>query len=66
MPYVGRVVLPQGLYSRTVRVRLVLWHAAAEVVTTWPEVGLSPDRLHGLRLLVGYGPDTAAVVYTAA
>jgi len=49
-----------------VRVRLVLWHAVAEVVTTWPEVGLLPDRLHGLRPLVGYGPDTAAVVYTAA
>ena len=66
LPYVRRVVLPQGLHSGTVRVRLVLWQAAGEVVTTWPEVGLGPDRLHGLRPLVGYGPDTAAIVYTAA
>ncbi|MBU0705290.1 MAG: O-antigen ligase family protein, partial [Chloroflexi bacterium] len=67
LPYVRRVVvLPHGLYSGTVRVRLVLWHAAGEVVTTWPEVGLKPDRLHGLRPFVGYGPDTAAIVYTAA
>lgn len=65
LPYIRRVVLPHGLYSGTVRVRLVLWRAAGEAVTTWPEVGLEPDRLHGLRPLVGYGPDTAAIIYTA-
>ncbi|MDY7075614.1 MAG: O-antigen ligase family protein [Chloroflexota bacterium] len=66
LPYVRRVVLPQGLQTGTVRVRLVLWQAAGKVVTTWPEVGLEPDRLHGLRPVVGYGPDTAVIVYTAA
>lgn len=66
LPYVRRVVVPQEVQSGTLRVRLVLWRAAAGVVTAWPEVGSSPDRLHALRLLLGYGPDTAAIVYTAA
>ncbi|MFQ6100196.1 MAG: tetratricopeptide repeat protein [Anaerolineae bacterium] len=66
LPYVERMVLPQDLHSGTVRVRLVLWRAAEEVVTAWPEVGLEPDRWYDLRSLVGYGPDTAAIVYTAA
>ncbi len=65
LPYVQRIALPQGLYSGTVRVRLVLWRAAAQVVTAWPEVGLSPHRLDNLRPVLGYGPDTAAIVYTA-
>jgi len=66
LPYVRRVVVPQGLSGGTMRVRLVLWRAAGKVVTAWPEVGLSPDRLRLLRPVVGYGPDTAAIVYTAA
>ncbi|MEA3397400.1 MAG: tetratricopeptide repeat protein, partial [Chloroflexota bacterium] len=66
LPYMRRVVAAADMTGGTVRVRLVLWQAAGEVVTTWPEVGLEPDRLHGLRPLVGYGPDTAAIVYTAA
>jgi hypothetical protein len=66
LPYARRVVLPQNLERGSVRVRLVLWQAAAEVVTSWLEVGLEPDRLHGLRPLVGYGPDTAAFVYMAS
>jgi tetratricopeptide (TPR) repeat protein len=63
LPYVRRVVLQQGVRSGTVRVRLVLWQAAREVITTWPEIGLEPDRWHALRPLLGYGPDTAAAVY---
>lgn len=65
LPYVSRVVLPSGLAEGTIRVRLVLWQSAVRVVTTWPDVGLSPDRLQWLRPLVGYGPDTAAIVYTS-
>lgn len=64
LPYVRRVILPEGLSGGTVRVRLVLWRAAAEVVTRWPEVGLSPDQLHGLRPVLGYGPDAAFSAYT--
>lgn len=66
LPYVGRLVLPEGLGGGTVRVRVVLWRAAGQVVTAWPAVGLQPDRLQSMRPLVGYGPDTAAIVYTAA
>lgn len=65
LPYVGRIVELQNPATGTARVRLVLWQAAARVVTTWPEVGLTHDRLHVLRPLLGYGPDTASIVYTA-
>lgn len=66
LPYVRRAVRATDLTGGTVRVRLVLWRAAAEVLTEWPQVGLVSDRMHGLRPLVGYGPDTASIVYTAA
>jgi len=66
LPYVGRVVGATNLSGGTVRVRLVLWQAAWEVVTTWPEVGLEPDPLHALRSLVGYGPELAVVAYNTA
>jgi tetratricopeptide (TPR) repeat protein len=65
LPYVQRVVLPQGLSTGTVRVRIVLWEAGAGIVTTWPEIGLKPDRLHAVRPLLGYGPDTASAVYNS-
>jgi O-antigen ligase len=65
LPYVRRIVRPQGVAGDTVRVRLLLWQAAIEVATTWPEIGLSSDRHHLLRPLVGYGPDTATIVYTS-
>ncbi|MBE9506428.1 MAG: O-antigen ligase family protein, partial [Chloroflexi bacterium] len=66
LPYVNRIAAATNLGGGTVRVRVVLWQSAGKVVTTWPEVGLESDRLHDLRPLVGYGPDTAAIVYTAA
>jgi len=66
LPYVERIVLAEGLEGGTVRVRLVLWEAAAGVVSTWPEVGLEADPLEVVRPLVGYGPDTASIVYTYA
>ena len=65
LPYVRRVAAATDLTGGTVRVRLVLWQTAGEMVTTWPAVGLEPGRFHGLRPIVGYGPDTAAIVYTA-
>ena len=66
LPYVRRIVAAADWTGGTVRVRLLLWQAAVRVVTTWPQVGLTPDRLHPLRPLVGYGPDTAGVLYTWA
>ncbi len=65
LPYVGRIVQARDLSGGSVRVRLVLWRAAGKVVTAWPQVGLEEDRLHWLRPVLGYGPDTAAHVYTA-
>ncbi|MGC9397517.1 MAG: tetratricopeptide repeat protein [Anaerolineae bacterium] len=65
LPYVGRAVKATDLSRGTTRVRLVLWQAALQLVTTWPEIGLEPDALYPLRPLIGYGPDTSAVAYTA-
>ena len=66
LPYVGRVAGAMDTTRGTTRVRVVLWEMAGSVVTTWPEVGLETDRLRILRPAVGYGPDTASTVYTAA
>ncbi len=63
MPYVGRFNLTQSVQSGTGRVRLVLWQAAGKVVTTWPQVIPEGDPFHGVRPLLGYGPDTASIVY---
>jgi tetratricopeptide (TPR) repeat protein len=66
LPYVSRVVAATDPSRGTTRVRVVLWKMAGSVVTRWPEVGLAPDPLRALRPVVGYGPDTASAVYTAA
>lgn len=66
LPYVSRVVAATDPSRGTARVRVVLWEMAGGVVTRWPEVGLAPDPLRALRPVVGYGPDTASAVYTAA
>ena len=66
LPYVSRLNLAQDARTGTGRVRLVLWRAAWNVVTTWPQVIPEGDPLRSLRPLVGYGPDTASIVYTRA
>jgi tetratricopeptide (TPR) repeat protein/O-antigen ligase len=66
LPYVSRVVAATDPSRGTIRVRIVLWKMAGGVVTDWPQVGLWPDPLRALRPMVGYGPDTGSVVYTAA
>ena len=65
LPYVRRIAAAADLSGGTVRVRLVLWRAAAETVARWPSVGLDTDPLRPLRPIVGYGPDTGSIVYTA-
>lgn len=66
LPYVSRVVAATDPSRGTTRVRMVLWKMAGGVVTGWPQVGLESDPLRALRPVVGYGPDTGSVVYTAA
>jgi hypothetical protein len=50
------------------RVRLLIWQAAADAMTSpaplWSPLD-GPDRLHRWRLLFGYGPETLGAVYTA-
>ena len=65
LPYVNRAVRATDLSRGTTRVRIVLWQAALRLVTRWPEIGFETDILHPLRPLIGYGPDTASVAYTA-
>ncbi len=66
LPYVSRLNLAQDARAGTGRVRLVLWQMGWNVVTTWPQVIPEGDPLRSLRPLVGYGPDTASIVYMRA
>lgn len=66
LPYVRRIAAATDFSGGTVRVRLVLWEAAADVIARWPNVGLEPDPLRFLRPVIGYGTDTGSIVYTAA
>jgi tetratricopeptide (TPR) repeat protein len=65
LPYVRRIAAAADLSGGTVRVRLVLWKAAAGVAARWPSVGLDPDPLRPFRPIVGYGLDTGSTVYMA-
>lgn len=64
LPYARRLVDATDLSGGTVRVRLVLYRAAVELLTAWPEFGPHPDPLDALRPLLGYGPDTGTYAYT--
>jgi O-antigen ligase/tetratricopeptide (TPR) repeat protein len=50
-----------GLYTLGERVQY--WRGAADIVIKSPEVPFSNDRLHFLRKVVGYGPETFTVTF---
>ena len=63
LPVINRLNFAQDAQTGTGRVRLVLWQAVGQVVTTWPQVVPDGDVWHFLRPALGYGLDTAAIVY---
>jgi tetratricopeptide (TPR) repeat protein len=63
LPVINRLNFAQDAQTGTGRVRLVLWQAAGRVVTTWPQIGPDNDVWLFLRPVLGYGLDTAAIVY---
>jgi hypothetical protein len=63
LPVINRLNFVQDAQTGTGRVRLVLWQAVGRVVTTWPQVVPGGDVGHFLRPVLGYGLDTAAIVY---
>lgn len=63
VPMVNRLNLAQDAQTGTGRVRLVLWQAVGQIVTQWPPVVPDGDAWHFLRPVLGYGLDTAAIVY---
>ena len=66
-PYVGALAHIFEGESGTGRVRTLLWEANARVFFERPVVQFpdgSPDRLHFLRPLVGYGPEAMSAVFT--
>lgn len=73
LPYVGRVVGVLDPANAAVRIRRLIWDSAVRRVTTERPLGVpqdvvsGQDPLHGMRPLVGYGPEslfnTLASVY---
>lgn len=64
VPYFGRFGQLGQFDTGTGRIRVLFWQGTRELVTTWPQVGLEPDRLQFLRPLLGYGPETMAYAAT--
>jgi tetratricopeptide (TPR) repeat protein len=61
LPGVGRLVAPFDLSAGTGRLRVLIWRGAIDLLR---DLGSHSDRGGSLaRLLVGYGPETFAVVY---
>jgi O-antigen ligase len=50
-----------GLYTLGERVQY--WRGAADIIIKSPEVPFSNDRLHFLRKVIGYGPETFVVTF---
>lgn len=65
LPYISRATEMTDMNSSPVRGRLLIWKSTAELVTDYPSVGFSPDKLNALRPLVGYGPETLAYTFDA-
>ncbi|MCK4221411.1 MAG: O-antigen ligase family protein, partial [Dehalococcoidia bacterium] len=49
--------------STSIGSRVRYWRAAIDIVLTSPEIAFSSDRVHSLRRLIGYGPETFAVTF---
>jgi tetratricopeptide (TPR) repeat protein len=43
---------------RTLVKRPLIWKSAIDVIVDSPDIPFSQDNLHGMRRLIGYGPDT--------
>ena len=71
VPYVGRLATTLNTDNPTVRVRILLWDAATELLGRTQPLGIPgdplapPDPHHALRPFVGYGPETGKDVLTA-
>jgi tetratricopeptide (TPR) repeat protein len=66
MPYVGRLGTLLETESGTGKVRILIWEGNVDLLS--PHLPLEspdgqPDRLHFLRPLIGYGPESMWVVY---
>ncbi|MEA3337461.1 MAG: tetratricopeptide repeat protein [Chloroflexota bacterium] len=69
-PYIGRLGTALDFEARTAKVRTLIWQGATELIQPhepieYPATGgqidvttMTPDRVNGLRSLVGYGPES--------
>jgi len=64
-PYLSRLAVSDELAAGTGTswVRLLIWQGTLELIRSRPNIGLTPDPLRPLRLLIGYGPETMEVVF---
>ncbi|MGB8706816.1 MAG: O-antigen ligase family protein, partial [Dehalococcoidia bacterium] len=57
------VPISEELGLQTLGWRVQFWRSTIDIVLKSPEVPFSNDRLHGLRRLIGYGPETFIVTF---
>jgi tetratricopeptide (TPR) repeat protein/O-antigen ligase len=57
------VPISENLGLQTLGWRVQFWRSTIDIVLKSPEVPFSNDRLHGLRRLIGYGPETFIVTF---
>ncbi len=66
--YLSQLVFSDELTTGTGTswVRLFIWQGTLELIRSSPNIGLTPDPLKSLRLLIGYGPETMGIVFPQA
>jgi len=67
LPYLSNLVIIDDLKATTgtVGVRLLIWQAEIELLRSRPPIGLTPDPLHFLRPVAGYGPEMMSGIFPA-
>lgn len=66
LPYVGRLGTLLETESGTGKVRILIWQGNVKLLSPHPPLEFpdgQPDRLHFLRPLIGYGPESMWVAY---
>ncbi|MBM4446992.1 MAG: hypothetical protein FJ023_06525 [Chloroflexi bacterium] len=56
-------ITAEDMGLKTLDVRAQYWHSALNIILESPEVPFSNDRLHFLRKVIGYGPETFIVTF---
>ncbi len=65
VPYLGRLGQLSDVNDGTGRVRVLIWQGTFDLLRQQPNIGIEPDPLRPIRLIVGYGPEAMHLAYNA-